>query len=348
METRTIVLNKARNVTLTAYLQPVDGSFEYLGRRPAVLVLPGGGYQHCSEREADPVALAYLKAGCQAFILRYSVGPDSTWPNPLDDCDQALALIRKNADEWGLWPDKVAVVGFSAGGHLAAASATMGAERPDAAILGYAVAGSDVRSCNLSAPDCIAAVDGHTCPCFVFAARDDGLVPVMNSLRFAEALAEHDVSFETHIYSYGGHGFSTAEACAQNPTKARSPRVAEWVEASIGWLGEVFGTFDGEGGLTEPVVGGHVNGNYDPCLSTECTIKKLMDVPESREIVEPLFDSVRVDSSSEGELTAEERQATIDSVQFMKLSDALAYAGVSEKDMAELDGKLRAIRNPDA
>ena len=346
METRTIVLNKARNVTLTAYLQPVDGSFDFIGRRPAVLILPGGGYQHCSEREADPVAFAYLKAGYQAFILRYSVATDSTWPNPLNDCDQALALIRGNADKWGLYPDKVAVAGFSAGGHLAAASATMGGERPDAAILGYAVAGSDVRSCNLSAPDCTEAVDGHTCPCFVFAARDDGLVPVMNSIKFIEALTEHDVSFESHIYSYGGHGFSTGNVSAQTATKPRSARVPDWVDDSIGWLGEVFGTFDGEGGMTEPVVAGHVNGNWEPYLSADCTIEKLMSVPESFDIVDPLFDEVRVDSSSEGELTAEERQETIDSVASMTLSKALSYAGVSEEDMAELDEELRAIRNP--
>ncbi len=126
---------------MTVYLQEA-GKFRSGVKRPAVLVLPGGGYQYCSEREADPVALSYLKAGFQAFILRYSVGEDAVWPNPLDDYEQAMGLIRERAEEWNLYQDKIAVVGFSAGGHLAAAAAVMGVNRPNAAVLGYAVTGT--------------------------------------------------------------------------------------------------------------------------------------------------------------------------------------------------------------
>ena len=85
MRTETIVLNQERNVTMTAYLLEVEGEFGYVSRRPAILVLPGGGYQICSDREADPVAMPYLKAGYQVFILRYSVKEYSVWPNPLED-----------------------------------------------------------------------------------------------------------------------------------------------------------------------------------------------------------------------------------------------------------------------
>jgi len=115
-----IILNAERNVSLTAYLHAVGGEFGNIPKRPAILVLPGGGYAMCSDREADPVALAYLQAGYQAFVLRYSVGKDAAWPNPLDDYEQAMKLIRSKAEEWNLYPDKVAVIGFSAGGHLAA------------------------------------------------------------------------------------------------------------------------------------------------------------------------------------------------------------------------------------
>ena len=80
MQQEMIVLNQERNVTLTAYIQPVGGRFEYIRKRPAILVIPGGGYQYCSVREADPVAFAYLKAGYQAFVLNYSVGAHSVWP----------------------------------------------------------------------------------------------------------------------------------------------------------------------------------------------------------------------------------------------------------------------------
>mgnify|MGYP001141228444 CR=1 FL=1 len=155
MRMEKIVLNEERNVTLTVYLQEVGGEFGYMAKRPGIMVIPGGGYQFCSDREADPVALPYLKAGFQAFILRYSVKEDAVWPNPLEDYEQAMSLIRSKAEEWGVYGDKMAVVGFSAGGHLAAAAASMAKNRPNAAILGYAVTGADVRACNRTAPDII-------------------------------------------------------------------------------------------------------------------------------------------------------------------------------------------------
>ena len=122
------------------------------------------------------MALSYLKAGFQAFILRYSVGEDAVWPNPLDDYEQAMGLIRERAEEWNLYQDKIAVVGFSAGGHLAAAAAVMGVNRPNAAVLGYAVTGTDVRACCRTAPDTVSAVDGSTPPCFLFSSRTDNVV----------------------------------------------------------------------------------------------------------------------------------------------------------------------------
>ena len=348
MVAKEMVLDASRNVSLTAYLQAVGGKFDYVPRRPAVLILPGGGYQYCSDREADPVAFAYLKAGYQAFILRYSVGADSAWPMPLLDVDQAMGMIRENAQEWGVYPERIAVIGFSAGGHLAAASATMGSQRPNAAILGYAVSGNDVKSCNLSAPDCNAMVDAHTCPCFIFAARDDGLVPVMNSIGFMQALTEHGVTFESHIYSYGGHGFSTAENSVQNPLKARSGRVKNWVEDSIGWLGEIFGVYDGEGGMTQPPVKGHVTGDYEPYLSADCTVGKLYEVPESRALIEPIMNSMRVDASSEEPLSEEESEETLSSVRQMSLRDILGFAGAPDSAIRKLDEKLKAIANPQA
>lgn len=116
MRIETIVIDKERNVTLTAMIQDVEGEFRGIKARPAVLIIPGGGYMFCSDREADPVAFPYLKAGFDAFILRYSVGEHSTWPNPLNDYDETMELIRKRAEEWNIITDKTAVIGFSAGG----------------------------------------------------------------------------------------------------------------------------------------------------------------------------------------------------------------------------------------
>ena len=86
-----------------------------------------------------PMARLLLKAGYQVFILRYSVKKDAVWPNPLKDYEQAMTLIRSKREEWNVYGDRIAVLGFSAGGHLAGCAATMAENKPNAAILGYAV-----------------------------------------------------------------------------------------------------------------------------------------------------------------------------------------------------------------
>lgn len=244
MITEIITLNEERNVTLTAFLQKVGGEFPNITKRPAILVLPGGGYSMCSEREADPVALTYLQAGFQAFVLRYSVKEHAVWPNPLNDYEQAIELIRSKAEEWNLYPDKVAVIGFSAGGHLAAAAATLAKIKPNAVILGYPVTeGETARGCEATAPDLVSAVDRKTSPCFLFATRTDNLVPISNTINFTAALAKCGVSFESHIYAYGPHGFSTGNSSVMMPGTNICGRAASWVADSIGWLKDVLGDF---------------------------------------------------------------------------------------------------------
>ena len=105
--TEKITLNKQRNITLVTMLQSVGGEFERIDKRPAILILPGGGYSMCSDREAEVIAYPFLYAGYHAFVLRYSVKENRTWPNPLQDYEQAMALIRSKADEWNIYPDKI-------------------------------------------------------------------------------------------------------------------------------------------------------------------------------------------------------------------------------------------------
>ncbi len=339
MRVETITLNAARNVTLTAYIQETGGEFRYVTKRPAILVLPGGGYQYCSDREADPVALPYLKAGYQAFILRYSVKEDAVWPNPLSDYEQAMELIRGKEEEWKLYSDKIAVIGFSAGGHLAAAAATMAKNRPNAAILGYAVAGNDVKGCNVSAPDTISAVDKDTCPCFLFATRTDNVVPIMNSVGFMEALAKADISFESHIYSYGPHGFSTCDPSIQPKDTKISERVPHWVKDSIGWLKEVFGEF-GECGLTEPAYKTHITDDYEAFLSVDCTVAHIMGNPEGARITGALFEELKKKAGSE--LSDETMQSFL---QKMKLRDVLEYGEVPKEQIHSFNEQLSKIPN---
>ena len=118
MKYETITLNEERNVTLTSFILPVGGEFRNISKRPAILILPGGGYGMCSEREAEPVAMAYLAAGYDAFILRYSVNQHRQWPNPLDDYEQAMSYIREHAKEWHILPDKVVTTNAPASVHV--------------------------------------------------------------------------------------------------------------------------------------------------------------------------------------------------------------------------------------
>ena len=217
MQQEIITISEERNVTLTAMIQDVGGEFRGITARPAVLVIPGGGYLFCSDREADPVALAYMKAGYHAFILRYSVGEYSEWPQPLEDYEQAMECILENADKWHVIKDKIAAIGFSAGGHLTGAAATMSRHRPAAAILGYPVLREETAlELGTTMPGIPEHVDENTCPCFLFGTRTDSVVPVQNIIDMINALNRFHTTFECHIYAYGPHGFSTGDHSVQS------------------------------------------------------------------------------------------------------------------------------------
>ena len=225
---------------MCVYLQPVGGEFPNISRRPAVLILPGGGYRMCSEREADPIAFPFLAAGYQAAILKYTVGADARWPEPLEDYEAAMEYLKDKADQWHLDMTKTVVIGFSAGGHLAGYVASKARHRPAAAVLGYAVTEGRHISWRLTgAPDVTDAVNSQTCPCFLFATRDDQTVPVHNTIQFAEALEKNGIPFECHIYSRGVHGIAPADPSVLYPADLACPRASQWVKDCLGWLEEV-------------------------------------------------------------------------------------------------------------
>lgn len=330
MKQEIIQLNQERDVYLTAYTQPVGGKFDHIEKRPAILILPGGGYQYCSAREADPVAFAYLKAGYQAFILNYSVAQHQNWPNPLRDVEQALELIRTRED-WNVYSDKVAVIGFSAGGHLAAAAATMAKDRPNAAILGYAVASNDVKGCNLSAPDTTQYVDKHTCPCFVFSTCSDTLVAVQNSIDFMSALSKAKITFESHIYAYGPHGFSTADSSVHANQKGICSRAHDWVEDSIGFLKDIFGDFE-KGGMTEANCSRYTTHDYDPYLSADCTFGCLLSNEGAQAVLKEMLNH-----APEG--------INLEAIGGMTLRSMLSFVRYPKEEIEKLDAQLREIPN---
>lgn len=237
------------DATLTCYVQEPSPELTTAALRPAVLILPGGGYFMTSDREAEPVALAYLAEGFNAFVLRYSVGAESPFSMSFADAQSALAHVRDNAAELHIDPAKVAAVGFSAGGHLASSLATAAKAKPDALVVGYPVTleefGPPVGKELLDVPS---HVTPATPPTFLFSTCDDTVVPIKNSIAFLAALAEHGVPFESHIYLLGPHGLSLANPSTANGQGTMvEASVAQWVGESVRFLHTVFGTFAYEG-----------------------------------------------------------------------------------------------------
>ena len=203
-----------------------------------MLVLPGGAYEYCSDREAEPVALAYVAHGFDAFVLRYAAGPDVPWQRSFEDAQAALTWIVEHAGELNVHRDGVAVMGFSAGGHLAACLGTLADIRPAALVLGYpAVRGWVGIDPDRRLPDVVAAVDARTPPTFLFHTVTDDVVPVGDSLAFLAALTAQTVTFEAHLYPTGPHGLSLAtELTAGGDPAQVEPSVARWLSDSVAFL----------------------------------------------------------------------------------------------------------------
>ena len=230
--------------TLTVY-QPAnpDGS--------AVLIMPGGGYQRVViDKEGEETARALAVHGITAAVLLYRL-PGDGWEAgidaPLQDAQRSLRLLRNGVAAGALDPSRIGVLGFSAGGHLAAAAATRqdvvyqpvdgadrGSVRPDFACLMYAAVGmrvprpaNGVQSAVPARPALTDAVTKTTTPCFLVHAADDPAVPVEDSLRMFAALKAAGVPAEMHIFQEGGHGFGVRMA-AGKPAEVWPDLFARW------------------------------------------------------------------------------------------------------------------------
>ncbi len=241
MQTFTLNLTNP-SVTLTTYLLDASPEMADWQIRPAVLVLPGGGYRGCSDREAEPIAMAFLAAGYHAFVLRYSLNENAKFPQPLEDAVEALEIIRSRSIEWKVDPGRIAACGFSAGGHLASALGTMGRIRPNALVLAYpCILDSMSEILPWPIPSLEKQVDMKTPPTFLFATAQDELVPVENSLEFAAALNRWKIPFEMHIFQEGEHGLALANPLTANgQEKFIDARAAQWIDLCVSWLGRVW------------------------------------------------------------------------------------------------------------
>lgn len=241
-----------KEVTLTPFTL-VDGE-----KIAAVLVLPGGGYGLCSNQEGAPVAAWLNSIGINAFVLDYRVAP-SKHPAPYHDARRAIQYIRYHAEEFNIDPEKIGVIGFSAGGHLAATLSNLYdvknelvddeienvSARPYLSMLCYPVISSgehahtgsfdnltgdnDELRAEMSMEN---AVHTDTPKTFIWHTTEDGIVVVQNAYLYASALARQGIPHEVHVYPYGGHGLGL---CSVGDCH-RMPHVAQWRSACERWL----------------------------------------------------------------------------------------------------------------
>ncbi|HEX5323702.1 MAG TPA: alpha/beta hydrolase [Capsulimonadaceae bacterium] len=222
---------------------------------PAVVVCPGGGYGMRADHEGRPVAKWLNSLGIAAFVCHYRVAPYKN-PAPLLDAQRAIRTVRASAGEWNIDPERVGILGFSAGGHLAATAGThfdsgdpsandpidRQSSRPSLMILCYPVItfteyrhhGSMINLIGEDAPEDLRhflsgekQVTEQTPPAFLWHTADDAGVPVQNSLLMADALSRNGVPFALHVFQRGRHGLGLAE---------EELDVAQWTTLCAGWL----------------------------------------------------------------------------------------------------------------
>jgi len=260
-------LQTQQEPSLTAYLPDNSPEIDPNRSHPAVLICPGGGYEYCSEREAEPIALNYLPHGFAAFVLKYSVKPEG-YPQQLLEVSAAAALIRQNADLWNIDPNALCVIGFSAGGHLAASlgvywndpflaqslNIPFGQNKPNALILSYSVITADKKYTHESSMLNLLAgredpalrqkfsletyVGPQVPPSFIWHTVNDTCVPAENSLLFAMSLSKHKIPYELHLFPDGVHGLANCNRTTASDLAAYflNTKCEEWIQLSIKWL----------------------------------------------------------------------------------------------------------------
>ena len=257
---------------LTVYIQEPSESLS-ISKRPLLLLCPGGGYAYTSDREAEPMAFAFMAKGFNVGILRYSCAP-AVFPTALLELGRSILIIRKNADEWQVNTDAIIIEGCSAGGHLAASYACMWKKdfvakallsdtddaskerlRPNGLMLCYPVITSGKFAHQGSIHNLLGdryeymkddmslenQVNSDVPNTFIWHTFTDGSVPVENSLLFATVLKENNINTELHIFPEGGHGLALANKLTlSNGGNEDIPSAAPWVNLAATWLDRFF------------------------------------------------------------------------------------------------------------
>ena len=262
-----VEVENAVKAQLSLYIQESYPEMYGERRRPMIIICPGGGYEHVSVREGEPIAFAFLTAGCHAAVLQYDVSGDGMeHPLPLTELAWAVSYIREHADAYAVDKDKIVVAGFSAGGHLAAClgcfwdkqwlSQKTGMDKnsykPNGLILAYPVITSGehahrdsfVRLMGSKASPELEAllslekqVTDQVPPVFMWHTFEDASVPLENSMLFAKALRQAGVNFEYHVFPHGKHGLALATEETTMPDKSTvEPQCEQWIQLCKNWL----------------------------------------------------------------------------------------------------------------
>ena len=228
------VIRKVSRPTLTVFLPPKEKS-----NGTAVIICPGGGYHALvAKREGTDLAKVFIELGVTAFVLKYRL-PDDEFQEqkyiaPLQDAQQAIKTVREGSEKWGVDPERIGIMGFSAGGHLAAAAGTQfdspaienpdkTSLRPDFMVLIYPVISFTDSIGHIGSRTFLLGeapsrdqiirfsqeyqVTDNTPPAFITHGADDTVVPVANSVEFYQSLLRHQIPSELHIYAKGEHGY---------------------------------------------------------------------------------------------------------------------------------------------
>lgn len=246
--------NSQENAFLQLYMLDNSKELKNGSRRPCVIICPGGGYAFTSDREAEPVAVNFLAAGIHAAVLRYSVAPKH-FPTALLELGNSVRHLLAHAEEYCIDPARIYLLGFSAGGHLAASYGCFRKkfDLPEIAgiLLGYPVITTGKYAHEESIRNLLGenydrdrekmslelyADESHP-PTFLWHTATDDTVPVENTLLYVSALRQHGVSVECHIYQNGGHGLSLANAFTQDARGfGLQPECRGWVVSAVEWI----------------------------------------------------------------------------------------------------------------
>ncbi|TPR24702.1 alpha/beta hydrolase [Apilactobacillus micheneri] len=259
-------IRKNSNAFIQGYLRPADVETNNF-KHPAIIILPGGSYNHIPMVQAESIALNYSAKGYQSFFVRYTFEQEARplLPNPLVELANAIKMIRKNARKWNIDPNKIVISGFSIGGHITSLYndfydskwlmdkvdvSDAKILKPNAVILNYPVTdltlgfpGNKETINNwVSDQKELAAEENVTdtnAPTFIWHTADDPFVSVNNSLKYSMSLNQHNIDNELHIFHHGPHGMALANSVTAWNEASNNPHVAKWFDLSNDWLKQI-------------------------------------------------------------------------------------------------------------